>query len=335
MKGEDQLIKRVARAVPSIIGRRGSGDLWLGIGDDAAILASKGSTEWVLSCDAYFEGVHFLDKWHSADSIGYKALARAASDLAAMGASPRLFLLTLALPPNRAGAWLDQFLGGMARAARLLGMKLAGGDTTKSPQVLISITVLGKVAPGHALTRAGARPRDLIYVSGRLGRAQLGLDLIRGGLGRRRPLQSLLRPHLYPRIRVELGSWLARRGMASAMMDLSDGLSTDLTRMCAASGVGACLRADRIPCVTIPAGFLKRLGKLRLDPLKMALHGGDDYELLFTVPRRKVKRLRGAPGFQELTAIGEITRDKRIVILGDDGRARSLESRGWDPFRHK
>jgi thiamine-monophosphate kinase len=334
MKGEDQLIKRIALAVHSIIGRGSSGILRLGIGDDAAILAPKGPNEWVLSSDAFLEGVHFLGKWHSADSVGYKALARAASDLAAMGATPRFFLLTLALPPNRAGAWLDEFLGGMARAARLLGMKLAGGDTTKSRQVFISITVLGQIAPGHSLARGGARPRDLIYVSGRLGRAQLGLELIRRALGSRRPLQSLLRPHLYPRIRVELGSWLALRGVASSMMDLSDGLSTDLTRLCAASGVGARLRAGRIPRVNIPGGLSKHLGKLRLDPLEMALHGGDDYELLFTVPRRYVKRLRGAPGFQELTPIGEITRDKRIVLLGVDDRARPLKSRGWDPFRH-
>jgi thiamine-monophosphate kinase len=334
MKGEDHLIERIARAVPSIIGRRSGGTLGLGIGDDAAILSPKGTTEWVLTCDAFLEGVHFLDKWHSADSVGYKSLARATSDITAMGAVPRFFLLTLALPHNRTAAWLDEFLRGMARAARQLGIKLVGGDTTKNPRVLISITVLGEVAPSHALTRAGARPGDLVYVSGRLGRAQLGLELIRTGLGRRRPLQSFVRPHLYPKIRVELGNWLARNGAASATIDLSDGLSTDLTRLCAASEVGAHVRAGRVPGVIIPARLSKHIGKLRLDPFELALHGGDDYELLFTVHPRQVKRLRGAPGFHDLTAIGEITRDKRIFLLGADGRTRRLQSRGWDPFRH-
>ena len=298
------------------------------------------NTEWVLSCDAFLDGVHFLEKSYPADSVGYKSLVRAASDLAAMGANPRLFLLTLALPARLTGKWLDEFLRGMGRAARLLGMRLAGGDTTKSAAVSISITVLGEVARGQAVTRSGARPGDILYVSGRLGRAQLGLELAkRGGHGSlARMLQThsgLLRPHLYPKIRIELGAWLARHEIASAMMDISDGLSTDLARLCRASGVGARLWTEHIPCVKLPAARTVPLRKLRLDPMRMALHGGEDYELLFTVPRKKAKHLRSAPDFPEIAAIGEIECGKRITLVDAAGRSKRLDSGAWDPFRGK
>ena len=335
MHKEDQLVERIARKVPSILGPRASGALRLGIGDDSAILSPKGRNDWVLSCDAFLEGVHFLAKAHPPDSVGYKSPVRAASDLVAMGAAPRYFLMTLALPSSRIGTWLDAFLSGMARAARYLGMRLIGGDTTKSDSVSISITVLGEVSRGRALTRAGARPGDLIYVTGKLGRAQLGLDLVRANLARRGELRDVLRQHLYPRIPVKLGEWLARNQIASAMMDVSDGLSTDLGRLCSASRVGARIEAQLVPCVSIPAGLFRRSRKLKLDPLQMALHGGDDYGLLIAIPRRRVNRLQRAPDFSSLTCIGEITPGRRILLVNDDGSATPLETHGWDPFNRK
>ena len=153
--------------------------LRLGIGDDAAILHSPAKTDWVVSCDAFLEGVHFLADRHPPESIGYKALARATSDLAAMGAAPRFFFLSLAIPPARTGAWLTRLLGGMARASRKFDIVLAGGDTTELPIVSINITVIGEVKSGMAILRSGARTGDSIYVSGTLGQAQLGLELIR------------------------------------------------------------------------------------------------------------------------------------------------------------
>ena len=367
---EDELIHRIARAVPSAVGRRNRG-VGLGIGDDGAILSSRRRFDWVVSCDAFVEGVHFLAEIHPADSVGYKALARATSDLAAMGAVPRFFLLTLALPANRTGAWLDAFLRGMARAARFLGMRLIGGDTTTAKNVSATVTVLGQVKAGMAVTRSGARPGDQIYVSGILGRAQLGLEIAlawkrekrKGKMGR--SLAAPLRPHLYPCIRLGLGSWLARNSIASAMIDLSDGLSTDLARLCKSSGVGAKLWADRIPRVSVPAirdglktvpphldretkGLQNPSGR-PTDALQMALHGGDDYELLFTVPRRNEKRLRRAPGLAELTCIGEIVRlgsglsdpargrPVSIIPGGDEAqqgaKGQLLKPGGWDPFR--
>jgi thiamine-monophosphate kinase len=335
MPNEDDLIRRIARALPSEIGR-GKGLVLLGIGDDAAILRAKGDLEWATSCDAFIEGIHFLADIHPADSVGYKALVRATSDLVAMGAKPWFFLLTLALPANSTEEWLNQFLRGMSRAARLLKMRLIGGDTTRSKIVSASITVFGQVKAGEALTRSGARPGDWVYVSGQLGRAQLGLELKgkrekeKGKM--RSQLVATLQPHLYPRIRVDLGLFLAQHRIPSAMMDLSDGLSTDLARLCQASGVGARLWADRIPKVTVPQAVGKLLSRRRVDALQLALHGGDDYELLFTVPQRKVKLLQDAPGFAELTHIGQIMLGHHVLIERDE-ETKALEPGGWDPFR--
>jgi thiamine-monophosphate kinase len=355
---EDELIHRIARIVPSQIGH-GKGALPLGIGDDAAILSGGQRLKWAVSCDAFVERIHFLARVHPPDSVGYKALARAASDLAAMGAKPRFFLLTLALPASRTGRWLDAFLRGMARAARLLEMRLIGGDTTTGRSVTAGLTVFGQVEEGGAVARSGARPGNLIYVSGKLGRAQLGLELALAcggnrstsgakardeGVGRMskpklRPprnaslYRKLLRPHLYPRIRVELGLWLARNRIASAMIDLSDGLSTDLARLCDASGVGARLSADRIPVVALPRSIARLLPEPTHDALQMAFYGGDDYELLFALSRRNQKKLRKAPSFAELSCIGEITRNRGVVIVDSDGRAKPLKAGGWDPFR--
>lgn len=349
MDAETKLIQRIARAIPSETGararaERARGGLRLGIGNDGAVLAPSGHTEWVLSCDAFLEGVHFLGDRHPADSVGFKSLARATSDLAAMGASPRYFLLTLALPLHRTGAWLDDFLRGMATASRQLGIRLIGGDTKRHESVAISITVLGEIAPGLAVTRSGARRGDIIYVSGTLGAAQLGLLMVKSdhALARKRGLSrqsSPLEAHLYPRIRVGLGAWLARNRIASAMMDISDGLSTDLLRLCAASRVGARIWADRIPCVRIPSDrsgkLSKSLAALKLDPLQLALNGGEDYELLFTVSPKNEKKLRRAPGFADLTPIGQIERGRKVMLVGKDGKAKPLVSLGWDPFRSK
>lgn len=345
MGREDQLIKELALGVPSAAGRRermrsSRPGVWLGIGDDAAVLVPRRDADLVVTCDAFLEGVHFLAARHPADAVGYKALARATSDIAAMGAAARFFLLTLAIPQRLTNDWLRGFLRGLRRAANDLGATLIGGDTTRSSSVAISITVLGEVAHGRAITRAGARPGDILYVSGTLGRAALGLELIRRSPAAKiksllRDQSSLLRQHLYPQIRLKLGRALAERRIASAMIDVSDGLSTDLDHLCTASGVGARLWASRIPVVQIPARHARLARKLRLDPLQMALHGGDDYELLFTVPRRLAKRLESTPEFRRITAIGEIEAGRQIVLMNSDGRAETLKPGGWDPFRNR
>ncbi|HYL11199.1 MAG TPA: thiamine-phosphate kinase [Candidatus Acidoferrales bacterium] len=325
MTTEAEIIARIHRRLGSAGGRF----VRLGIGDDAAILRPSRGAELLVTCDPFLEGVHFLREKHRADVVGYKALARATSDIAAMGGVPRCFLLGLALPETHAGKWLDGFLAGMRRAARRFGMVLAGGDTSKHRQILVQITVLGEIAAGKAILRSGARLGDLIYVSGRLGEAQLGLEVILRGRDGKRGWRGLLRKHLHPEPRLALGQWLAAKRLASAMIDVSDGLSTDLGHVCEASGAGARVFSEKIPQVRVPED-LRRRG---VDPQKLALDGGEDYELLFTVPRRMARRLPTSYRGVLLTAIGEITRGGEIVLIERDGRVAALRPHGWDPFR--
>ena len=347
MNRETHLVERIARALQSKnVARRSASSLsprsfragiTLDLGDDAAAFHLPASSDCVVSCDAFVEGIHFLPNTHPADSVGYKSLARATSDLAAMGAKPRYFLLTLALPSTTTGRWLDQFLAGMARASRELNIRCIGGDTTRDTQISMAITVIGESPRGRAIPRSGARPGDLIYVSGTLGGASLGLALTLAGYARRASVRALVAPHLYPQARVALGAWLARHKIPTAMIDLSDGLSTDLTRVCAASHVGAVIDTAQLPRVAIPASAAKLLrssgSKIKLDPLAFALHGGDDYELLFTIPPRAAAKLRRAPGHEALCQIGEITRSRKILTRDSEGRVSALKPLGWDSFR--
>lgn len=333
MPDESQLIQRIVRAIPSFSRHTGSrSGVVLGIADDAAVLRPKSPADWVVTVDAFVEGVHFWIDKHPPESVGYKALARATSDLAAMGALPRFFLLTLALPKSRTGAWLDRMLKGMARAARLLELRLVGGDTTQSAVVSMSFTVIGE-SNGRTVSRAGAKPGDLIYVSGPLGGAQLGLEIVRRGWSREQRWRGLLARHFHPTIRIELGAWLAKHSVASAMMDISDGLSSDLSRLCMASGVGARIYAERIPRNPIPVDLAKRLRRLSGDTLDMALHGGDDYELLFTVPNNRLRDLKTAPRYSDLRAIGEIRRANGISLVNAEGKTQQVRPSGWDSFR--
>ncbi len=299
-----------------------------GIGDDAAVLRPSARSEWVISCDFSLENVHFQANYPP-DSVGYKSLARATSDLAAMGAQPRYFLLALALPGAKTGKWLHRFASGMSRAAREFDSRLIGGDISRSTSVAICITVLGETPAGRAVPRSGARPGDLIYVSGTLGAAQLGLELVLRGRSRQPSLKKYLQPHFYPKIPAALGQALARHRIPSAMMDISDGLSTDLTRLCTVSSVGAQIWAEKLPAVHVPAALLAR----GIDPLALALHGGDDYGLLFTVPPKSAQHLRRLTHRAQITHIGEITRTRKIALIHRDGRASPLAAKGWNPFR--
>jgi thiamine-monophosphate kinase len=328
--------------------------LRLGLGDDAAVINTGGrrrstgspTDDLVLSCDQFLEGVHFLPSLHQPDAIGYKALARATSDLAAMGARPRFFLVTLALQPSRTGEWLEQFAGGIRRAAREFGMTLIGGDTSASPKIAISITVGGVTRLDHALTRSGARAGDSVFVSGTLGGAQLGLACLtaRPKLTRNQIPKESLERHLRPRIRLALGQWLAGSGevrtkIASAAIDISDGLSTDLHHICHSSRVDARIFAPQIPTVNIPPA-IRRLPRMRrINPFELALHGGEDYELLFTVPRRLAARIPSHYKGVKLSRIGEIVarprqkKSARVELVDSAGRAIPLKPQGWDSFR--
>jgi thiamine-monophosphate kinase len=324
MASEFRLIERTARKFAA----RAKPGLRMGIGDDAAVIRPRKGYELVVTTDAFLEGVHFLIDVHSPADIGYKALARTTSDVAAMGARPLYFFVNLAIPDSRTGKWFDSYLGGLSRAARHFGMVLTGGDTTKRPQVAINMIVIGEALPGRAILRSGARPGDLLCVSGRLGEAELGLRLIQRGWHKRPTWKKLLRKHIHPGPRLELGQWLAERKIASAMIDTSDGLSTDLAHICEASGVGARVWAAKIPKVKVPT-------QLGLDALRLALDGGEDYELLFTVPKRLAGRLPKAIGGVPITTIGEITGQQKILFVDERGRTTPLRNQGWDPFRRR
>jgi len=326
---EDALIRRIRHRFGQMPGWRPS-SVHLGIGDDAAILPPRPGYETILTCDWFLEGTHFLREKHPADSIGWKCLARAMSDVAAMGAVPRCFLLSLGLPATHTGRWLDQFLGGLRRASRRFACELVGGDTTRRSDIIVHITVVGETARGQAVVRSGARPGNLLYVSGRLGEAELGLKRIRSSqrwTGKRR--DRAVFKHLYPEPRLALGRWLAGNRLATAMMDLSDGLSSDLLRLCSASSVGARVEATRLPAVFIPPDESSR----GLVPRELALHGGDDYELLFTVPPKKLEFIPRSFESVPLTAIGETTRNLQLLLIDGSGRESVLRAGGWDPFR--
>ncbi len=303
----------------------------LGIGDDAAILKSRRGRELVVSSDFLIEGVHFLSSYPP-KAIGYKALARSASDLAAMGAEPLGFLLNLALPPGRTGAWLDGFLSGVDEAARKIRIPLIGGDLASAQEAMVCVVALGDGKPGRLLRRDGARPGDLIYVSGKLGAAKLGLEIIRQQQDKRPDARSLVATHYYPQPRLKLGAWLADQRLATAMMDVSDGLSIDLARLCEAGQVGAVVRAEHLPIVGIPEPWQHRLNLAASEAQNYALNGGDDYELLFTVPKLKVRKLRHPPGGIALTCIGEIIRNRKLLLVDSAGRKTILKRGGWDHF---
>jgi thiamine-monophosphate kinase len=323
---EDNLIERIRRKVPSAPGD----SLLLAIGDDAAVLRAKTNRDWVITCDQFIEDVHFLANRYPAEVVGYKSLARATSDIAAMGASPEIFLLSLAIPQERTGKWLNEMIGGMARAARKFGLRLAGGDTSRTEKIAMSITVMGTVGHGDELLRRdGAGPGDAIFVSGVLGGAELGLRLILRGEDNHKKFRRLLVPQFYPRPALELGQRLARKRFASAAMDISDGVSIDLQRLCKASGVGARIYAERLPLVAVPP----ELRRLQFDALELGLHGGEDYGLLFTVPRRMISRLPQRFRAVGLTRIGEIVGGRGVKIVGTDGRESGLKAKGWDHFR--
>jgi thiamine-monophosphate kinase len=316
----------VIEAIGRIFRAGRSSTLPLSLGDDAALWRNPRGKETILTCDWFLEGTHFFREKHPAGAIGWKCLARATSDIAAMGGKPSCFLLGLALPQRFTGKWLGDFLRGLRRASQAIRCGLAGGDTTPSERILISVTVLGEIHPGRAIPRSGARPGDLLYASGTLGEAESGFEQLRRRQGAPRTANAALRKHLYPRPRLELGQWLAEKRLASAMMDLSDGLSSDLPRLCAASGVGAKIETGLLP-LTSEANHNQAL--------EFALHGGDDYELLFTVSRRKARLLPPYVRGVKLTCVGQITRERKILLQDEKGALTPLRPGGWDPFRDK
>jgi thiamine-monophosphate kinase len=314
---EKALIAEIRRAA-----RKQTPGVIQGIGDDCAVLRVPAGHEALITTDFSLEGVHFRCDWQTPEQIGRRCLTRGLSDIAAMGGNPVAAFLSLALPRKTSAKWVNRFMQGLLELASEFNVSLAGGDTAESPKgILADILVLGSVPKGKAILRSGARPGDRIYVTGELGAASAALAAL--FKGRRAGAKDFPR-YFHPVPRVAVGRALREKGLASAMIDLSDGLSTDLGHICDESGVGAEILAAAIP--------RSGIGKNRTAvDLRQALHGGDDYELLFCAPRsrRVPSQIAGIP----VTMIGHITRHKRTFLVNENGVGSELRPQGWQHFR--
>ncbi len=312
---EDELLEAIRRVLS------GTGpEVIVGPGDDAAVVAPTVG-EQVLTTDALVEGTHFDLSSSSARDLGAKAIAVNVSDIAAMAASPRTALCALTLSERIDAAWVMELFGGMREACSEYALWLVGGNLAAGNEVSIVVTVAGEVVPGRAVERSGARVGDRLVVTGALGAAAAGLRIARAVATPDPEQLELVRAHQRPTARVGEGTVLARHG-ATAMIDISDGVGLDLTRLCTASGVGVLLRIDALPVA--PGATLAE-----------ALGGGEDYELLATLPSDEAVREAAtevSSGFGvPLTQIG-VMMDEGVVAVDADGTRRPLEPAGWEHF---
>jgi len=288
------------------------------------VLGRVPGQESLVTTDFTLEGIHFRRDWHPPETVGHRCLTRGLSDIAAMGGEPVAAFLSLALPQDLPQSWVGRFARGLISLAEKFGVTLAGGDTAESPNgVLVDIVVVGSAPQGKAVLRSGARPGDRVFVSGELGGSAAAVLRMRSKPNRKLNPREYPR-HFYPEARIELGRILREKNLVSAMIDTSDGLSTDLAHLCEESGVGAELDAALIPRASV--------GKpARTVDLDLALHGGEDYELLFAAApgKRMPSQIAGI----KLTQIGHITRARKIFLRTRPKLACELEPRGWEHFR--
>jgi thiamine-monophosphate kinase len=325
----------LVRALRKVLSGEAPGVL-VGAGDDAAVV-EPARHPVLLTTDMLVEGVHFELGATSPHDLGHKAVTVNVSDVAAMGGSPRYGLAAVALPEAVESAWVMELYGGMREAADEYAMTLVGGDTTRGERTTIAVSLVGEVPEGRAVLRSGAGPGDVVAVTGRLGGSAAGLRIARAPEEEQKDLLStewgraLVAMHERPVARLGEGQILAAAG-ATAMLDLSDGLSLDLARLCEESDVGARVNVDDVP---LALGLDELARKIGADPLELALHGGEDYELLCTIARQAVqtagKRLEERYGIT-LSVIGEIVEGSGVTAVRADGSEQMLEAKGWDHF---
>jgi thiamine-monophosphate kinase len=314
--GERALIERIRVRLPPP-----ASSLEVGIGDDAAVAVMDRGALSVLTVDALVEGIHFDRRFSLPGDIGYKALAVNLSDIAAMGGAPRLALLSLMLPAHLPVSDVDDLISGLASMAAAAGVTVAGGNITRSPgPLIVDVTAIGAAKRRKFLTRRGGRPGDQLYVSGAIGAGTAGLSWLKehaadgAALPDDQALAECVERHRRPEPRTRLGLLLGRTRAASACMDLSDGLADAVRQVAEASGTGARIEAASLP---IHPGAARWFADKAQDAVHESLAGGDDYELLFAVPKRRRGRLRGvvrqARGLT-ITRIGELTADRAIML---------------------
>ncbi|MFN2455178.1 MAG: thiamine-phosphate kinase [Pyrinomonadaceae bacterium] len=340
MTSEFDFIERICRQ--TLVRKRRPVGLTRGIGDDAAIIKQHAEDETLITADLLVEDVDFRREWMPPRLLGHKALAVSLSDIAAMGARPRFALLSIGVPHSIfRTTFLDEFYAGFFALADYYKIALIGGDVSRTPdRIVVDSIVIGEAKRGHSITRAGARPGDKIFVTGTLGGASGGLRLLMKGARltkksasqRSSSLNDLLLRQLRPEPRVAWGVQLGIKKLASAMIDVSDGLSSDLAHLCEESGVGADVQAARIPFDPL---VMQVYGQSAASPspIDLALNGGEDYELLFTVRPRDVVRLPKRLNGVQIAQIGVITKQRRRIRLMENSRARELKPCGFAHFR--
>ena len=339
--GEFGLIERIRSILP-----RPHGAL-LGIGDDCAALRPTAGADLLLTTDLLVEGVDFTPQTTTPFRLGRKAMGVNLSDIAAMGGLPRAALITVALSPDEEIDFVDELYRGLREEGARFGVEIIGGDVSASPALMIGVTLVGEVEAGRAVTRSGAKPGELIWVTGRLGAAAAGLVALRAGCRLRDdqveiplevsgPLREAIgqtvERHLCPLPRIREGRALAEAGAASAMIDLSDGLASDLVHLCRESGVSATIREDQIPIDQGASAIAQRFGQ---EPLALALQGGEDFELLFTSSWEPADIAAIFPDEGTVTAIGTVGGAGRGCRLErHDGTTIALTG-GYDHFRNE
>lgn len=328
--GEFGLIRNIQR-----LSLRKSSSALIGIGDDAAALKVSSSKTLLVTTDMLLEEIHFDFSFTDFHSLGWKSAAANLSDIAAMGGVPRYCLTSIGIPDHISVEQIKDFYRGFHSLMKTHKTVLVGGDTCHSrSEMVISVTVLGEVNKKNLLSRAGAKPGDRVFVTGTLGDSAAGLEILKkrakrqGRMVKGAEARTLIARHLRPVPRTAESRVIARSGCASAMIDISDGLSSDLSHICEQSGVGAEIRSDRIP---ISPALMKLSGGLTMPVLFYALSGGEDYELLFTVPPGKIKRLQSL--HMPVTEIGTIKRGKAVLLVDGSNRKRRLQPGGYDHFR--
>ncbi|HTA38917.1 MAG TPA: thiamine-phosphate kinase [Candidatus Acidoferrales bacterium] len=319
----------VVAAIRAIVEPGGATSVLLGIGDDAAIWQPSRSNRSAITTDALVEGVHFSRDLMTLYDAGWRAIVANASDLAAMGARPVLATVALGVPADTGEASIVELYRGIAAAASATGLTIAGGDLTRAPVLTISVAAVGEVRPSNVKTRSGGRPGGVLAVTGPLGAARAGLALARAGSKAGPEASAALDAFRRPQARCAEGRFLAASRNVEAMMDLSDGLSTDLLRLCAASGCGALLSA--VPAAQSARAVAAERGE---DPERFALAGGEDFELLVAVrPRafdylaKRFERRFGRP----LHRIGTLRAGSGIALARDGGE-EAVGATGWDHF---
>ena len=300
------------------------------VGDDCAVLPKNSKTDLVITTDLLVEDVDFRLEWTQPNFLGHKALAVSLSDVAAMGAKPVWAMISIGVPKK---IWktdfVEKFYDGYARLAQKFDVEIVGGDVSKTPdKIVIDSIAAGEVKKGKAVLRSGARVGDLIFVTGNLGGAAMGLELLeKGEKHENSKLKKLLSRQLAPNPQTEIGEYIGAKNLATSMIDLSDGLSSDLTHLCRASKVGAKIYADKIPT----EGQFSSLKFQTEDKLFYILNGGEDYELLFTINPKKIFPLKNHLEKRQISHIGEITANAEIIELISDKKIEILPPQG---FRH-